>query len=237
MLLRVKTKPGTPGKSVQLVESVREGWTVSQRIIRYIGVAKTEAELEKLLELGETVKVEIRCERQPSLIAQETLVDLAIKARRDKDAIERVKELAAGAARTLVPELASVVFFVITSKLKLPKSAKVVSDRKCADFTDGRLAGFLPKRIFAGERVRFGLRGPTFARRHRFSGVLAQAPPSAAFRSAGFRRRAAQAARSGWHWGCGSRFRRALSRCRIRNKEKEIMPPASTEGHQTRNQS
>ena len=84
MFLRVKTKPGSPNKSVQLVESVREGQTVSQRIIRHIGVAKTDAELEKLMELGETIKVGIRCERQPSLLPQEKLVDLAIKTRREK---------------------------------------------------------------------------------------------------------------------------------------------------------
>ena len=84
MFIRVKTKPGSPSKSVQLVESVREGQTVSQRIVRHVGVAKSEAELEKLMELGETIKVGIRCERQPSLLPQEKLVDLAIKARREK---------------------------------------------------------------------------------------------------------------------------------------------------------
>ena len=45
MFVRIKTKPGSP----QLVESVREGRKVSQRIVRHIGVAKTEAELDELL--------------------------------------------------------------------------------------------------------------------------------------------------------------------------------------------
>ena len=63
--LPVKTKPGNPSKSVQFVESVREGRKVDQRIVRHIGVAKTEAGLEELPELGETIKVEIRCERHP----------------------------------------------------------------------------------------------------------------------------------------------------------------------------
>ena len=84
MFLRVKTKPGSPNKSVQLVESVREGRKAGQRIIRHIGVAKTDAELEKFMELGETIKVGIRCERQPSLLPQEKLVDLAIETRREK---------------------------------------------------------------------------------------------------------------------------------------------------------
>ena len=84
MFLRVKTKPGNPKKSVQLVESVREGRKVSQRIVRHVGVAKSDAELEKLLEFGEVIKVEIRYERQPSLVAQERIVGLAVEARREK---------------------------------------------------------------------------------------------------------------------------------------------------------
>ena len=55
MFLRVKTRPGSSRKSVQLVESVREGRKVSQRIVRHVGVAETEAELEELMELGETI--------------------------------------------------------------------------------------------------------------------------------------------------------------------------------------
>ena len=84
MFLRAETRPGSSRKSVQLVESVREGRKVSQRIVRHVGVAKTDAELEELMELGETIKVGIRCERQPSLLPQEKLVDLAIKTRREK---------------------------------------------------------------------------------------------------------------------------------------------------------
>ena len=84
MFLRVKTKPGNPKKSVQLIESVREGRKVSQRIVRHVGVAKSDAELEKLLEFGEVIKVEIRCERQPFKVAQEKIVDLAVEARRKK---------------------------------------------------------------------------------------------------------------------------------------------------------
>ena len=95
MFLRVKTKPGSSRKSVQLVESVREGRKAGQRIVRHVGVAKTDAELEKLMELGEVIKVEAQCERQPSLLPQEKLVDLALEARREKDppvVIEKTRE-------------------------------------------------------------------------------------------------------------------------------------------------
>ena len=98
MFIRVKTKPGSLRKAVQLVESVREGKKVRQRIVRHIGVAETEAELEKLKDLGETIKVGIRCERQPPLLPREKLVRLAIEARREKArkgppvAIEKIRE-------------------------------------------------------------------------------------------------------------------------------------------------
>ena len=82
MFIRVKTKPGTQRKAVQLVESVRSGRKVSQRIVRHIGIADNEAELAKLKELGEVMKAEAQSDRQPSVIPQEDLVELAIKARR-----------------------------------------------------------------------------------------------------------------------------------------------------------
>ena len=82
MFIRVKTTPGSSSKSVQLVESVRRGKKVSQRIVRHIGVARNQAELDKLMELGEVVKAGIQCERQPSVLPPEDLAELAIKAGR-----------------------------------------------------------------------------------------------------------------------------------------------------------
>ena len=75
------------------------------------------------------------------------------------------------------------------------KGIIIVSHRKGADFTGGRLAGCLPKRIFAGEQVRFGSEGrhsrvgigfPGFWRR------LRRRPPSGrpVFGKAPLRRRA-----------------------------------------------
>ena len=82
MFVRVKTTPGSDRRAVQLVESVRSGKKVSQRIVRHIGVARSDAQLEKLMELGEVVKADVQCERQPSLLAPEELSEMAIKARR-----------------------------------------------------------------------------------------------------------------------------------------------------------
>ena len=53
MFVRVKTTPNSPRKSVQLVEGVRLGGKVRQRIVRHVGVATDEAELVRLKELGE----------------------------------------------------------------------------------------------------------------------------------------------------------------------------------------
>lgn len=81
MFIRVKTIPGRADeKSVQLVESVRDGKKVRQHILRHLGVAKSEAQLEKLKEFGEVVKAEIQCERRLSLIPPKDLADLAIAA-------------------------------------------------------------------------------------------------------------------------------------------------------------
>ncbi len=48
MFVRVKTTPNSPRRSVQVVESVRSGNKVSQRIVRYIGIALDDAEEAKM---------------------------------------------------------------------------------------------------------------------------------------------------------------------------------------------
>ena len=82
MFVRVKPKSRPPRKTVQIVESVRNGKKVSQRIVRHIGVAENEDELAKLKELGEVLKAEAECEQKPSMIPHENLAELAIKALR-----------------------------------------------------------------------------------------------------------------------------------------------------------
>lgn len=48
MFVRVKTTPNSPRRSVQVVESSRVGNKVSQRIVRYMGIALDDAEEAKL---------------------------------------------------------------------------------------------------------------------------------------------------------------------------------------------
>jgi len=44
MFVRVKSTPKSPRKTVQIVESVRDGDKVKQRIVRYVGVAADDFE-------------------------------------------------------------------------------------------------------------------------------------------------------------------------------------------------
>ena len=84
MFVRVKTTPNSPRKSVQIVESVRDGDKVKQRIVRYVGIAMDDHELEKLKELAEHIKAKIETDRHPSLFEPGKLAELAIAAKKQK---------------------------------------------------------------------------------------------------------------------------------------------------------
>lgn len=85
MFVRVKTTPNSPRKSVQLVESYRKDGKPRQRIIRHIGIAHSDAELQRMRDLAEHTKAELLHERRPSLIAPEELAEMAIAARKRAD--------------------------------------------------------------------------------------------------------------------------------------------------------
>ena len=66
MYVRSKHKP--IGKtSVQIVESYRQADKVRQRIVRHVGQAVTEREVEELKRLAETIIIEMKNARQPVL--------------------------------------------------------------------------------------------------------------------------------------------------------------------------
>ena len=85
MFVRIKTTPNSPRRSVQLVEGVRDGGKVRQRIVRHIGVAMDEDELERLRQLGEYVKAKLEDERQPALFAPEKIAEQVIRLGRQGD--------------------------------------------------------------------------------------------------------------------------------------------------------
>lgn len=66
MYVRVKERP-TGKKSVQIVESTRTADKVKQKVIRHIGQAVTDREVEELRKLAESIIIEMKNERQPVL--------------------------------------------------------------------------------------------------------------------------------------------------------------------------
>ena len=79
MFVRIKTTPNSPRKSVQIVESVRDGTKIKQRIVRYVGIAMDDQELKKMVELAEHIKSKIEHEHVPTLFGAEEMAEQAIK--------------------------------------------------------------------------------------------------------------------------------------------------------------
>ena len=70
MFVRIRTSPDSPRGSVLLVEGVRDGGKV-----RHIGAAMDEDALERLRQLGESVKATLEDAHQPLLFAPEKIAD------------------------------------------------------------------------------------------------------------------------------------------------------------------
>ncbi len=81
MFVRVKTSPNSPKKVVQIVESMREGDKVKQRIFRHVETAFNDEELKRLKDLAEYVKASTESETQATLFSPETMAQMAIESR------------------------------------------------------------------------------------------------------------------------------------------------------------
>ena len=73
MFVRVKTTPNSPRKSVQIVASIRKGDAVTQKIMRHVGIAMDDQELEQLKRLGESIIAKLENEARPSLFSPEEI--------------------------------------------------------------------------------------------------------------------------------------------------------------------
>lgn len=73
MFVRVNTTPNSPRKSVQIVESIRNGKQVRQKIVRYVGVAHGDDELESLKQLAESIRIKLEADGQSLLFSPESL--------------------------------------------------------------------------------------------------------------------------------------------------------------------
>jgi len=95
MFVRVKTSPNSAGKSVQIVQSLRKGERVTQRIVRHVGMAYDGDELKKLKMLAEWVKLKLEAGGQQFLFKPEEIVKLSDSGKKykDSDYIVNVKNL------------------------------------------------------------------------------------------------------------------------------------------------
>jgi transposase len=75
MFIRIKKKSETR-YSIQIVESIREGTTIKQKLVRHIGVAHAEHEIAGLEKLANLIKAQIEEERQPRLFTPEQVAAL-----------------------------------------------------------------------------------------------------------------------------------------------------------------
>lgn len=87
MFVRVKTTPNSPRKSVQIVESVRKGNKVSQKIIRYVGIAMDDDELEKLKLLAESIRIKLEADNQQLLFTPEEFAKIKKHSDENKEVI------------------------------------------------------------------------------------------------------------------------------------------------------
>src|SRR5277367_6419575 len=86
MYIRIKTTPNSPRKSVQIVESVRDGNNVRQKIIRYVGIAMDDDELKRLIDLAEHIKAKLESEGpQLCLLSSEDAAKASIEARKKEN--------------------------------------------------------------------------------------------------------------------------------------------------------
>lgn len=101
MFVRVKKTQNSPRSSVQIVESSRVMGKVKQTIVKHIGVAQDDKELEELKLLGESIKRKLELENALPLFTPEEMEEEIDKAKKkiedyqynDEDYIVNVKNL------------------------------------------------------------------------------------------------------------------------------------------------
>lgn len=74
MFVRVKSTPNSPRKSVQIVESKRKNGKVTQKIVRYVGIAMDEKEEKQLRDMAVGIIAKLERERIENS-AQQSLFD------------------------------------------------------------------------------------------------------------------------------------------------------------------
>ncbi len=73
MFVRVKSTPNSPRKSVQIVHSQRVGSKVKQKIIKHVGVAFDDKEIEELKAMANSIKAQLEAAEQLPLYTPQEL--------------------------------------------------------------------------------------------------------------------------------------------------------------------
>ena len=84
MFVRVKSTPNSPRKSVQIVHSERLGSKVKQKIIKHVGIAMDDKELEELKALANAIKEQLESKNQLPLYSPQEIERLSNKASKPK---------------------------------------------------------------------------------------------------------------------------------------------------------
>jgi len=92
MFVRVKSTPKSSKKSVQIVESKRIEGKVRQRIVKHIGVAFDDEELEELKSLAHSIKVKLELSEQLPVYSSEDIEKLKRYDRKPKNDKEKLKK-------------------------------------------------------------------------------------------------------------------------------------------------
>ncbi len=85
MFVRTKKSPNSPKIAVQLVENVRTGNKVHQKIIRHFGTALSEQEVEGLKKLAVHYQAELENASKPTVFDTDTLAELTLTRRPRKE--------------------------------------------------------------------------------------------------------------------------------------------------------
>ena len=86
----IRTKKKTEDRiSVQIVANIRDADKVKQKIIRHVGVARNNKELEQLKDLATFIKISLEEEKQLNLIPSDELAKSAIDMRKTKEKEEQ----------------------------------------------------------------------------------------------------------------------------------------------------
>lgn len=85
MFVRVKSTPKSPRKSVQIVHSQRVGSKVKQKIIKHVGVAFDDKELEELKALAVSLKAQLEAKNQLPLYSPQEIENMVFLAQKKKE--------------------------------------------------------------------------------------------------------------------------------------------------------